>query len=150
VNFTNREVTAAEIDTLVNGGGGSFPLGGGGGFAAMAGQSAIASESMDSAELLSTLVGASSLGSATLGGKLAAGGVFGRIWQPIKSFESDRAAIGFDRLIGAMSVFGAEAIADWGTRGSESFDRGDLHQLAIGPESRHAYQVRNEFRAAIE
>jgi hypothetical protein len=27
VNFTNREVTAAEIDTLVNGGGGSFPLG---------------------------------------------------------------------------------------------------------------------------
>jgi len=45
---------------------------------------------------------------ASLGAKSARENPLHYRWQPIKSLLDDRTAIGLDRLVGAMSSFGAE------------------------------------------
>jgi hypothetical protein len=167
VNFTNREVTAAEIDTLVNGGGGSFPLSlfmetqsTGGGPLLPANtrrqyfhelRDGTLEHSLGTVSALDELIGTASSSPATLAEKLSGKGTGAVLWRPIKSFLNDRTTVGFDRLINAMSSFGAEALVDASAGNGEAMERGYLGQLALSAETiRHTHPFRSEVRALTE
>jgi len=122
VNFTNVEKTAAEIDALVAGGGGSFPLG-----VAPPATMRIAPEftttdndfamwrAWDGGQIRAT-TGESieyvepSIGKIAVTGKRPRSGAM--IWQPIKTAAADAASVGVDRLVDAMTMFGVDLSGD--------------------------------------
>jgi trimeric autotransporter adhesin len=168
VTFSNREVTADEIDTLVNGGGGSFPLAllmetqatdGGTSRHGMSPRRRYFQELRDgtledsagAATVLDELIGTDSASATTLADKLDGKAVGARVWRPIKSFLDERTSVGFDRLVDAMATFGAEAVTDVGSPEGDGISRGALEQLAAGHELHRAnHAFRNEWRALAE
>jgi Ca2+-binding RTX toxin-like protein len=176
VNFTNREVTAAEIDTLVNGGGGSFPLSvfqsgletmavAGGGRAAGGPTAYRMLDELGDPMLALTKqnhafdsvrwqpIKAFDVGTDndwnTLGGKLAAGDK--RVWQPIKTFSDQVASLGVNRLVDAMTFFGAEAtLVTSDAEASDTFRSNALESLAVHQEMSRTHRFHSEFRAVIE
>ncbi len=181
VNFTNRELTSAQIDALFAGGGT------GGVINAIAPRQAttepvgsVASrlfaeplnfDAMDSATLASdamtyaakadssnhaivwqpikafSIEGDSSV--STLGAKSAAEDSIYRIWQPIKSYPLDDTDIGVNRLIDAMSTFGADLVGDIG---SPAGDASDFEKLGVAPahDLARMSHLRSEWRPSLD
>ncbi len=176
VNFINREVTAAEIDTLVNGGGGFFPLGGS--FApAMA-----PSPTIDPAELRQDpgakgpsrpwqpIKHFTAPDSSESQADVAFDSLFNqdyalagkellRRWQPIKNFEPSQtspssAAVldrAVDSLVSAMASFGEERLTgDIAGAGESSFATQVVVAMMQSEQFRRAQQFNAEGRALID
>lgn len=151
VSFTNREVTANDIDALVSGGGGSFPLSllmeteavsGGLGRSDRLSRREYFRELRDgTAETSDTYLNAlldAADAPGTLADKLTGKGPGTIVWRPIKSFQEQRTTVGFDRLIDAMATFGAEALVDLGPYGVDGGGVNQLEQLTShGMSTRH-------------
>jgi Ca2+-binding RTX toxin-like protein len=158
VDFTNRQVTAAEIDTLVNGGGGSFPMGFGGPTAM--------SEPVTGAQLrqnrLNELLGdyaaplmdeTSSSPAAMFDREMTLGGSYAekgrRVWTPIKPFVDRRTEVGVSRLVDALSTFGVDPVMD-GFGPADAIDRSALLDIGIDGGLRRTLPIRGELRALAE
>ncbi|HEV7605965.1 MAG TPA: putative Ig domain-containing protein [Steroidobacteraceae bacterium] len=134
VNFTNVEKTAAQIDTLVAGGGGTFLTAGGGLQSFMSSPDIFdavdrvnafmpgVSRAPWRATLAESLIAAEQIQvAAKVSGKQP-----GVRWQPIKDYGStDSIDIAVDRLASAMASFGAEySVISDGSLGREAIECG--------------------------
>jgi hypothetical protein len=172
VNFTNVEKTAAQIDALVAGGGGSFPLSvqppaamraaaefeigsdfaawgawNGGPIGETTGWDAEpeGKASSDPSMIWRPIKSfpGDAAGATTLGSKSAAEDSLAPIWQPIKLFARDEASVGVERLIDAMTTFGAQRNVDSGNRADGL--QSDVLELLAAQHSSRAPQFRSVF-----
>jgi Ca2+-binding RTX toxin-like protein len=173
VNFTNVEKTAAQIDALVAGGGGSFPLSAPPPAAMrVAPESAIGGDFTVWGEWNGGEIGGTTREVTELAGKTSAGET--TIWRPIKSFtrgdagaltlggkssaESQYATlrpiksfardeVGVERLIDAMTRFGVERAVD----AASHVDRTHSEALELlTAHARPAQVIRAALQAAID
>jgi len=137
VNFTNKEVTAAQIDAL-------FAGGGTGGVLSIQPPSTAATIDTQPA-----LLSANAMDATTLAATMDFESRVHR-WVPIARATADSTQTGLDRMVDAMSSFGVDAIADTGTPATGAAIN-PLEQLAAAHElARLGNGFRNDFRAAIE
>jgi hypothetical protein len=88
---------------------------------------------------------------STLGDKLATNDRSPVRWMPIKSFLHDDTAVGVNRLIDAISSFGAEAVTDANVPSRGVMEGGVLEQLTAQHEMGRVAQLnRIEFRALLD
>jgi Ca2+-binding RTX toxin-like protein len=146
LNFTNGEFTAAQVDAAVSGGGGL-------GFQAGGLETMAVPQSADPISIRSFHeIAASNLedSSITLGGKLAADEAAGRRWMPIKTFPTDPATIGVNRLVDAMAAFGEDNEVTGDLAGSDGLQAHALESLAAHHEVTRTSRFHSEFRTVLD
>ncbi|HET9864907.1 MAG TPA: calcium-binding protein [Steroidobacteraceae bacterium] len=143
VNFTNGEVTASEIDTLVNGGGGSFAMGAPSSMMTT-GTAKTAPDGVVWRPIKSYVLNAEEMDQMTLGGKSWATEQAQMQVRPIKHLANDEIIVGVRRLVDAMSSFGANVVTDSESNSAnDAFARNVLEHLAAHQEivrGNHAFQ----------
>jgi Ca2+-binding RTX toxin-like protein len=144
VDFTNKEVTAAQIDAL-------FAGGGTGGVLSVQPPSQAATINTASLDTVQpALLGANVMDTTTLGDKMDFESRVHR-WVPISRAAVDSTQTGLDRMIDAMSTFGTDGLADTAAQSSSAISSHPLEQLAAVQDlARIGNGFRNEYRPALD